>query len=115
MHDRISERKPTVKNSQRAWLGVIVAMIATLVLMAAALCLIQAAHADPYTPPTPAPVIGTGGPQTASQPGSSCVSSRLPMKFAPTPTGTDIYSWVGDWVPAPTVAAPVAPTVSCSR
>lgn len=99
----------------RTWLGIVVAVIITLAIMGAALCLIQAVHADPPAPPTPAPVIGTGGEQSGSDPGSSCVSSLLPQRFVPAP-GSNPYAWAQpDWPGFFVITTPVPGAATCSR
>ena len=82
-----------------------------------------AAAPAPAAPPTPGPVVNTGGNVSGSNPGSSC-SERLGVRNAPTGPSA-IYTWStsGDsgwpfgWPGmAPANAVPTtAPSVGCSR
>ena len=79
-----------------------------------------AAYADPSTPPTPTPVIGTGGNVSGSQQGSSC-QPRPAWKSTTGPV-EDPRGWtasIGDWpglTTVPPIAAPsTAPVPGCSR
>lgn len=90
-------------------------------------CLVQATRASadggpPPTPPTPGPVVNTGGNISGGDPGSSC-ALRLGVR-TPSYTPSSTYTWAqsGDsgwafgWGGLPWPATPTtAPSVGCSR
>lgn len=71
------------------------------------------AHADPPTPPTPTPVIGTGGNTSGTSPGSGCMA-RTPQKFTPADPGNP-NAWANpDWPGWAPIVVPT-PGNGCSR